>query len=270
MRRGMILTAAVVLALGVAGCGSPPQGHADGGRVRIGCPDDTGGMLVHFAASLAEAGTLDVRPLLQPYELNDCCSSKSQIALAVEALDMAVLCPSAAADLLAADPRFEVAGPLVVNSDVVVLRPGGPVGRVGVTQNRTYQADVVREVAGAQAQAVPMLTTSLAYAYKIQAVDGVVVDALTCFSLDGEKRSSAGPGGDRVTYVLVVRTTAADDPAVRAAEEALSGAAQALADPTTLRKEVETYAGRAMTGEEVAQWRSLGIGFKIEFATKNY
>ncbi|KAF0207137.1 MAG: hypothetical protein FD171_2003 [Actinobacteria bacterium] len=256
----LIATVILIVALGAgsAAC-TPVQPAGCGGSVRIGAPDDIAGMLVDRAVRLAPTNLQRTDDGLEVYGLRDCCSTNSQYALSSDSLDLAVLCPGAAADLVSKDRRFVVIGPLIENSDVVVTRSGAIVARMGVTQNRSYQLDIVREVVGSEATVVPMMTTSLPYALEKGIVDGIVIDAVKALSVPGDRRPSAPAQGDRVTYVLVAREDLLGSERYSMAIDLLGRAAEALNDPAVFGEEASRATGRSVTAEEVEEWQTLRV-----------
>jgi hypothetical protein len=232
-----------------------------GSRMRIGAPDDTGGIIVH--AILERKGVLpaEVVRAFDAYPLKDCCASTSQWALGSHGLDAAVMCPDAAERLLERDPRFEILGPCVLNSEVMLIRPGVVARKIGLAQKRRYQERLVMEKFGAACAIAPMLPASLPYAYARGMVDGIVIDLLKGFSIEGEKIPVGGADEDVVTYVLVARkdfmTTALFDSFLGAWEEVVA----ALGDMDVLLQEIERYRRMPMTGREKQDWVNARVRF---------
>jgi hypothetical protein len=233
--------------------------------LRIAVPDDAGGLLVHYvlntgkfhdAAALSASGT---------YALKDCCAVVSEWAFSADALDMAVMCPDAAAKLTEKDPRFEILGPCVLNSDAIVIRPGRLPGRIGISQKRGYQERLVFETFGANCSIAPMLPAALPYAYEKAEVDGVVLDVFKAAFIDGD-RISIGTRADTVTYVLTVKKSFKSNPLFGAFMEACSRAVAELGNPAVLAREVEVYKGVRWTEREIEEWQNLKV--KIVFPEK--
>ncbi len=256
MRRWVLACSLALLIGANAGCSLASR--ADASAVRIGAPDDTAGMLVDY---VVEHG-LDERAqrvFLESQELRDCCGTKSQTALAAGDIELAVLCPAAADELIARDPRFVVVGAVAANTDVVVVRRDPP-ARVGITQNRAYQSDVVSDVFDDETEAVPMLTESLPYALENGEVDAIVTDFLRARSVEGARMPSAHRDGTRrVTYVLVSTREFERDARFGAVIEEFDAAARALSDSAKLVQQVGEYTGVPMSDEEVSEWRRLGV-----------
>lgn len=238
-----------------------PQRDENTGKIKIGTPDDTGGMIIHYLVN--EKGFQDaaIKNDFETYPLKDCCVSASQWALSTDLIDLAVMCPDAAENLLGKDNRFEVFSPVLLNSDVVVVKPGISPQKIGVVQNRGYQLKIVNDKFGPDSVAVPMLQSAIPYAFEKNAVDGVVVDLLKSYSLEGDKLASATKGGDNVTYVLVVRKSFKEDPRFREFITLLQQSANELNQPDILQAEIYKYQQITITKEEVEKWSRFRIRF---------
>ncbi|MFX4262418.1 ABC transporter substrate-binding (seleno)protein SaoB [Pelotomaculum propionicicum] len=235
-----------------------PQREEDNGKVKIGAPDDTGGMIIHYLVHEKGYQDADTQGEFELYPVKDCCGSTSQWALSSDLLDIAVMCPDAAASLLEKDDRFEIIGPCLLNSDIVVVRHGLVPQKIGVSQNRSHQEQIAASVFGPDVDTAPMLPVSIPYAYEKKAVDGVVVDALRGFTMSGDKMAPAGPAG-HITYVLVVSKSFMEDSRYSEFIRLFQGSVEELNDPDVLIEEIRKYKNIDFTREEVEQWNRLGI-----------
>jgi len=231
------------------------------GKVSIGAPDDSGGMIIHYLINKKGLKYAEVQDTFDIYPIKDCCTSTSQWAMSTDLLDLAVMCPDAARALLAKDNRFKIVGPFLVNSDIIVLTPGKDPKKIGITQNRLYQEQIIEEKFGPECSAVQMLSAALPYALEKNAVDGVVVDVLKGLMLKGDKLSTLAAGGDRVTYVLVARQSFMENPAFKRFIDLFNQAAGELNRPDILGEEIISYSKMDITREEVKKWSQLGIKF---------
>jgi hypothetical protein len=185
--KNCLATAAVIALLLVVSLLNFPQREDDNGKVKIGAPDDTGGMILHYLVNEKGYKGAEVKGSFELYQVKDCCASTSQWALSTNLYDLAVMCPDAAASLLEKDRRFEVVSPVLVNSDIVVVRYGIEPKKIGISQNRSHQERITAGVFGPEVAAVSMLPSAIPYAYEKKAVDGVVVDALRGFTMAAKK-----------------------------------------------------------------------------------
>lgn len=257
MKKALVALAAAVL-LFLAGSAFP-QREEDNGKVKIGAPDDTGGMIIHYLEQVKGYQDAETQHDFEMYPVKDCCASTSQWALSSDLLDLAVMCPDAAASLLEKDDRFEIVSPCLVNSDIVVVRPGVVPQKIGVAQSRSHQEQIAAGIFGWECATAPMLPAAIPYAYEKKAVDGVVVDALRGFTMSGEKIAApAGPAG-HVTYVLVVSKSFKEDPRYDQFLRLFQESVEELNDPDVLIEEIRRYKDIELTREEVEQWNRLGI-----------
>lgn len=228
--------------------------------MRIAVPDDAGGLPVHYIlheGKFLNAGALPV----SEYMLKDCCAVLSEWAFSADAVDMAVMCPDAAARLVEKDPRFEILGPCVLNSDAIVIHPGRVPGRIGIAQKRPYQEKLVSEIFGPGCSAAPMFPAALPYAYEKGAVDGIVIDVLKSAFIDGERVSTRDGVADVITYVLVVRKSFKANPLFGAFMEAYLRAVVELCDMAVLAREVGAYKSVRWTDREIGEWENLRVKF---------
>ncbi len=236
-----------------------PQREEDNGKVKIGAPDDTGGMIIHYMVYEKGYKYAETQGAFEIYPVKDCCASTSQWALSTELLDLAVMCPDAAANLLEKDGRFEIVSPCLVNSDIVVTRPGLTPQKIGVAQNRSHQEQIVSGVFGPEVATAPMLPAAIPYAYEKKAVDGVVVDALRGFTMIGEKIPAPAGLSGHITYVLVANKSFKEDPRYHEFINMFQKSVEELNNPDMLLEEIRKYKNIDLTYEEVEQWNRLGI-----------
>ncbi len=140
---------------------------------------DFGAEIQNPQASLANIMAsipLDVRSVA------DCCSAVSQWALASRELDMSIMCPVAAASLVADNEDYVLAGPVVLGGDILVRRLHDvqkkiPAHKVGIAHLRVPQRELVN-AALPESEVTELLPGALPYALERGVVDGIVVDAL--------------------------------------------------------------------------------------------
>ncbi len=211
MRNYLVIAAALLLFM--AGCFTLPHPEKDNGKVKIGTPDDTGGMIIHYLVNTKGYGGTTIQQDFAMYPVKDCCASTAQWALSTNQYDLAIMCPDAAASLIEKDGRFEIVTPSLVNSDIVVTKAGQAPKKIGIAQNRNHQVKIVADLFGEDCVTAPMLLAAIPYAYEKNAVDGVVVDALRGFTMNGDKLpATTGELDEHVTYVLVVNKSFKPDP----------------------------------------------------------
>ncbi|MBP2627014.1 MAG: putative rane protein [Firmicutes bacterium] len=230
-------------------------------KIRIGAPDDVSGLIVHY---LLNSKGLQGETVIQNFTVlgvKDCCGSNTQWALSSEELDIAIMCPDAATMLLEKDSRYVVVSPILANSDVIVVKNGVFPQLVGIAQNRDYQAQLVHDTFGPKCVPVNMHAASLPYAFEKSAVEGVVVDILKSFALQGSKLPSFYRETDRVTAVLVVRKAFMDDVRYKDFLRLYDQGVNELSQPDVMRAELKKFKSIELSEEDMQIWKQLKIKF---------
>lgn len=264
MKGGFFALGLVSLVMAAAvGLFSAGSDRRDPAKIQIGAPDDTGGLIIHYILNGKGFGAAEVVNNIESYSLKDCCASTSEWALSTDRLDMAVMCPDAAQRLVERDPRFEIAGPALLNSDVLVIRPGSHPAKIGIAHKRPYQEQIVKEKFPGGCDTVPMLPAGLPFAFERGVVDGVVIDVLKAFTLAGERIGSSEGGADLVTYVIVARKELASSTPYRAFMSAYERAVEELGDTRALARALEDYKEIRWTNREMEEWKALRVRFVL-------
>jgi len=264
MKGGLFAFVFLSLVMAAAiGLFSARSDRRDPSKILIGAPDDSGGLIIHYVLHGREEGfeAAEVIKGFEAFTIKDCCTSTSEWALGADRLDLAVVCPDAAQRLVEKDPRFEITGPALFNSDVLMIRPGGHPAKVGIAHKRHYQERLVKERFSGGCKAVPMLPAGLPYAFERGIVDGVVIDVLKAFAMPGERISSSANGADLVTYVFVARKEFTSSLLYRRFMESYERAVAELGEPGTLARAIEGYKEIRWTDREVEEWRALRVRF---------
>jgi hypothetical protein len=261
MKRSILVLAGLSLIFWVSIAFWSTRSPHDGAKIRIGAPDDAGGLVLRAILMEGGFGELTVATRLESHTVKDCCSSTSEWALSTDELDGAVMCPDAAARLVERDGRFEIVGPCVLNSDAFVMRLDGAPAKMGIAQKRGYQEALVRNRFGAGCPIAPMLPSSLPYALARGIVDGIVVDGLKGILMP-QPRMIVAPGVERlVTYVFVVRKALKSNPIYSPLMDAYGRTASALNDPAVLARWIGRLKGVNWTEREIQEWKSLKVQF---------
>lgn len=87
---------------------------------------------------------------------------------------MAIVCSSAGKNFINASPDFKLVGSLMTNTDIV-LESTSKVKKVGVTKNKDYLVEYLRNIYG-NVDIEFMLPHALPYAYESGRVDAIVLD----------------------------------------------------------------------------------------------
>jgi len=227
-------------------------------RLLIGIPDDAAGYIMR---SLVEAGEANVQisTMLGIYPIKDCCTSTSEWALCTEKLDMAVICPDAAARFVEKNERYLILGPCMVNSDIL-LGNGSSTSKIGITQHRWYTRDAITRVWGSQVEVVPMLANALPYALEEGQVDAAVIDIGKALRLKWP-RQALQEESDTISYVLVIRKELEKDDHLINFLQEYNQQVSKLEDEGCLQNLIEEYAGYTCTGKEAQEWKRMNARY---------
>ena len=229
----------------------------------VGVPDGAAGCIARYVAG-EKMGNGVIRTIrFEPYTLYDCCASASQYALASGRLDMAVLCPEAALALVQKDPRYVIAGPVIFNADVLIIRPLATGGEttVAVSRKRKQQHRLVRCRLGRRGRPVPMLHSAIPFAYARGVVQGAVVDIVKALRLPGAMPPPGHAEKETATYVMVVRKAVQDSPQYRRFMACYDRAVRETQNRDVLLHLLKTYINADMTMGDVETWQKMNVRF---------
>ena len=258
--RGVIAVVVLLTAFMVAGFAArrrDPRIHY------VGVPDGAAGCIARYVAG-EKMGKSVIRTIrFEPYTLYDCCASASQYALGSGRLDMAVLCPEAALALVQKDPRYIIAGPVIYNADVLVMRPQATGGEttVAVSQKRNQQRRLVRYRLGRRGRPVPMLHSAVPFAYARGVVQGAVVDIVKALRLPGTMPPPNLTEKEEATYVLVVRKAVQDSPQYRRFMASYDQAVHETQNLDVLLHLLKTYVNADIIMGDVETWQKMNVRF---------
>ncbi len=248
---------AALLAISLAASGCARSGT---GPIRIGTPGGAAGVFISYVTAQHDTGASIKNFNYDMFSLSDCCSPSTLYALLSLEVDAAVLCPDAAERLIAEDSRYVNLGPLLVNSDVVVVRDKDTARKIGIAQQRWYQAEIARRIFGPDIQIEQIMPTNLGFTYETGVVDGVVIDVQDSVRLEGERISVGDAANPVVTYVLVALKSL---PQMDSLIASLAAAAARLNNAADLQAAIEAVSDA--TGDEVERWQQANIAF-VPFA----
>lgn len=267
-RLGIGMAACAVLFL--SACGPPSSTSADARKWKIAVPDESAGLIVEYLIHEKGVNCTVVTGAIAVYPIKDCCTANMEWALSSGELDMAIMCPDAAARLIQKDARFAILGPCMINSDVIILAPAAPITglRIAVSHRRHFQRQMVYSAFGSGSRPVPMLHAGVAFAYAKGVVDGAVMDALKGFYLKGKMIQPGETGRDWTTYVFVVKKAFQQTPDFKDFMAVLKDAVHELNQPTQLRQALKKYRKTELTDEMAEQWKILNIKFVHPFDSR--
>ncbi|NLU47167.1 MAG: hypothetical protein GXX02_04210 [Syntrophomonadaceae bacterium] len=250
---GIIVAAVIILAL--MAWLSPGQEMSD---FKVACNDDAAGLLVSYLAS-QDSGALEVVNMSYQ-QLQDCCNSQTELALAAGNFDMAILCPDSADKLIASGQPYEVLGAVVVNALVLVTSQDKLPQTVGYMNGRDIQKQLVWSNLGSSIEMQPMLPSGLPYALERKAVEGIVLDILGALKIGGYR--SALPA-DYPTSVLVVHKDLIGGPELANFIKAYNQAAAEMNSTEVLTRELAIKLELEDSSAEVEVWKDMGVQYRM-------
>jgi hypothetical protein len=230
---------------------------------QVGITDGAAGLIASYVLQ-EKMGSHAIHTVrFESYTLYDCCAGAAQYALGSGHLDIAILCPDAAQALVAKDRRFEIAGPVMVNSDIFITRKGADLHApdIAVSQKRAYQRQMVARHFGGHSIAMPMLHTAVPFAYARGMVQGAVVDIIKAFSLDGELTAATDQGRDICTSVLVNKKSLKDSKHYQHFLAQYTQAVREMEDQKNLLRLLQTYVSAQITSGDVETWKKMNVHF---------
>lgn len=181
-----------------------------------------------------------------------------QWALSSEQIDMAIICKEAAKKFVEYDKNFEIVDTVVQNSDVFLVKNEN-IKKVGVTQNRNYQIDLVKEYYES-AKEVPFISGGLAYALESDKVDAIVIDSIKALGLNGKKFSTA-INKDYDTYVMVVNKSFKQNKLYNQFIKLYNQSVKELNDENLFKKELEKYTDTEISKEVWGEFKKWNLKF---------
>jgi len=261
---------AVCVVLFISSCDPSSSAPVNTGKWKIGVPDESAGLIVDYLIHEKKVNCTVVTGAIAVYPIKDCCTANMEWALGSGELDMAILCPEAAARLIQKDARFVVLGPCMINSDIIVLAPEAPITglRIAVSHRRHFQRQMVYAAFGPDSRPVPMLQAGVAFAYAKGVVDGAVMDVLKGFYLKGKMIQPGETDRDWTTCVFVVKKAFQQTLDFKNFMVVLKDAVHDLNQPMPLRQALRKYRKTELTDEMAEQWKTLNIKFVHPFDSR--
>lgn len=260
----MVIGFSALFGLGGGGC------RVDDKIDHIGIPEGSTGLLTAYVLKekMARHGIKTVR--FEPHTLYDCCAATTQYALGSGHLDMAIMCPDAAAALIAKDGRFMVIGPVMYNSDILVIRQNSreKPPKVAVSQNRDLQGRLVTARFGDGAQVVPMMRGAVPFAFARGQVDGAVLDITKAFTLAGKVSGTPESTPEVATAVLVVKQSLTTSDHYQLFVKGYIQALEDMTDQENLLELLRSYVSEHIHLGDINTWKAMNVKFANPFASR--
>lgn len=238
--------------------------HREDGKIhRIGIPDGAAGLLARYVLQekLITHSIQAVR--FEPHTLYDCCASTTQYALGSGHLDIAIMCPDAARDLVAKDKSFTIIGPVMINSDVLITRSDVDLQHptIGISDKRELQKKMVLERFGGNGKAAPMLHSAVPFAYTRGAIQGAILDITKVLHLAGDLDGGALRSQNIYTSVMVSKKSLQNHRQYTIFLEKYGQAVEEMDDPRKLLRLLRTYESPNISMGDILKWQKMNVHF---------
>ena len=257
-RRTAALCLALLLALSAAALAKKARSADRTSPLTVACGDDLAGILF---SELLEGGNARQLTLgLEYVSLGDCCGSNAQFALSTGEVDVAVLCPDAAAELLESG-AYTDCGAVLLDGNVLVTRPDSPaepavIGYMNQREEQRQLLEVLYDPGTVRLQ--PMFPSGLPYALENGAVDAIVLDASAALRL-GYPAKPLSEGV--VTSALIVRSALLEDPRLQEFLQQYRNFADSLSDDAVLSRVLCRYLETDRPEEVIHYWKTMNVQF---------
>lgn len=180
------------------------------------------------------------------------------MALSSDAIDIAVLCSSKAAEFNNADSRFVVFPNIISNSSVIIIQ-NEDIKSIGVSSGRLYEKSMVSQILGEDYLPYAMNTRALAYAMESGSVGGIVMDYLSSVNVSG-KRIFPKVGQKFDTYSMIVSKSIIESGKFEKFENSYNETVEYLRQGTNMLKAAEILLGETYTEERRKnEWQMLNV-----------
>jgi hypothetical protein len=250
---GIIVTAVIIL---IVAAWLGPREEMSG--LRVACNDDAAGLLISYLAS-QDSRALEVVNMSYQ-QLQDCCSSQTELALAAGNFDMALLCPDGADKLIASGQPYEILGEVVVDALVLVTSKDRLPQTVGYMNGREIQKKLVWCNLDSSIAMQPILPAGLPYALERKAVEGVVLDILGALKIGGYR--TALPA-EYPTSVLAVHKDLIGSPELASFIEVYNQSVAEMNSTEVLTKELAEKLDLENSSAEVKVWKDMGVQYRM-------
>ncbi len=180
------------------------------------------------------------------------------------------MCIEAARELVARDRRFVIAGPVMMNSDILITRPDADLHEpaIGVSQKREFQHQMVLKHFGSKSSAVPMLHAAVPFAYARSVVEGAVLDITKAFNLEGTFTSAVDNGQDVYAYVMVTKKSLQGSNQYQDFLAVYRLAVLEMNTPSNLLRLLQTYVSADITIGDIEKWKEMKVRFTYPLTSR--
>lgn len=192
----------------------------------------------------------------------DCCGSQAEFAFISGKVDMAVLCPDAAFQLMSVDTNYYIVDSIVNGSNILVyydesyddIEPKD----IGYMNKRLLQEALLKE-RYKNSNYYPMLATALPYALEKKTVDAIFIDIILALKIKNARFKKIDT--EKTDYYLVASKKLKDTVMLNDFIKVYNEAIDDIDNETVLSNVLADYLDISNSEGEMNIWKTMGVRF---------
>lgn len=230
-------------------------------KITVACGNDASGMLFDYIIndkdSNIEFSNIDYVQFL------DCCGSQAEFAFISGRIDMAVLCPDAAFQLIYTDTNYYIVGSIVKGSNILVyynedydnnVEPKN----IGYMNKRLLQ-EALLKYKYSNSNYYPMLSTALPYTLEKKTVDAIFIDIILALKIKNARFKKIDT--EESDYYLVASKKLKDTVILNDFIKVYNEAVDDIENDTILSNILVSYLDISNSEGEMNIWKTMGVKF---------
>ena len=232
-------------------------------KITIACGNDASGMMFDYIINTKKNSNIEFSNI-DYIQFLDCCGSQAEFAFISGRVDMAVLCPDAAFQLISIDTNYYIVDPIVKGSNILVyydesydndnIKPKN----IGYMNKRLLQEILLKEKYS-NSNYYPMLSTALPYALEKKTVDAVLIDIILALKIKEARFKKIDT--EEVDYYLVASKKLKDTLMLNNFIKAYNEAVNDIEDEAILSNMLVNYLDISNSEGEIKTWKTMGVKF---------
>lgn len=231
--------------------------------ITIACGNDASGMMLDYIINTKKNSNIEFSNI-DYIQFLDCCGSQAEFAFISGRVDMAVLCPDAAFQLISIDTNYYIVDSIVKGSNILVyydksydddnIKPKN----IGYMNKRLLQEILLKEKYS-NSNYYPMLSTALPYALEKKTVDAVLIDIILALKIKEARFKKIDT--EEVDYYLVASKKLKDTLMLNNFIKAYNEAVNDIEDEAILSNMLAHYLDISNSQGEIKTWKTMGVKF---------
>ncbi|MEI0580466.1 ABC transporter substrate-binding (seleno)protein SaoB [Brachyspira pilosicoli] len=232
-------------------------------KITIACGNDASGIMFDYIINTKKNSNIEFSNI-DYIQFLDCCGSQAEFAFISGRVDMAVLCPDAAFQLISIDTNYYIVDSIVKGSNILVyydesydndnIKPKN----IGYMNKRLLQEILLKEKYS-NSNYYPMLSTALPYALEKKTVDAVLIDIILALKIKEARFKKIDT--EEVDYYLVASKKLKDTLMLNNFIKAYNEAVNDIEDEAILSNMLVNYLDISNSEGEIKTWKTMGVKF---------